>query len=90
MDNEASGTKALAGFIQALAVTVVSLDDLPQAQRTAGNFIRCLDGYLGELKRLAAGDGPGVVQDVQILRDNLDKAIGQARLAKMPDGGKIY
>ena len=89
MKAEDRGNMAVVAFVKALGVTIAALEDLPQS-RTAAGFLWCLDEILGELKGMPEKSGPAVFQDVQILRDNLDKAIGQARLARMPDGGKTH
>ena len=90
MTAEAKDNEALVAFIHALGVTVLSLDDLPPAERTAANFITCLDGYLGVWRGMAGRDGPGVFRGVQVLRQHLDMVMDQASLARMPDGGATH
>lgn len=77
-DNE-----ALVTFLQALALTIVGIDDLPDGKISGSDFLQVLDGYSGELGKVAASEGASDIPErVKVLRKNLDIALGQARGAK--------
>ena len=70
--------EALVTFLQALALAVLGIDDLPRDQRTPEAFIRGLDGYLDEVTKLAEREGSMIRPSVELLRKNFDTALRQA------------
>ena len=77
-DNE-----GLVAFLQALALTILGIDDFPPRQRTADGFMRVLDGLLGEIPSMTEREGAGQIHEsTQLLRRNLEVALQQARRVK--------
>lgn len=69
--------RALATFLQALALTISNFDDLPPEGRSSANFIRGFDGYLGEMVKAAEAEGDDVRENVDVLRSLLEKVFKQ-------------
>ena len=81
-DNE-----ALIVFMQGLAVTIVRIDELAPKDRTAENFLRCLDGHTNVLVGIAEQEGSDIGGAMKVFRQNLTTALRQAKLATMRPTG---
>ena len=79
MAQESLEDMALVTFLQALAVTVWKIDDLPLEDRNRDSLIRVFDGYLGEITTMALRDGQDVRAGVANLRAALERALEQMR-----------
>lgn len=79
MNQDSLGDMATVTFLQALAVTIWNFDDLPLEDRHRESFIRCFDGYLGEITEMAGREGQDVRENVDYLRAALERALAQLR-----------
>ena len=76
------GDEALVSFIQALALTIWNLDDLPPEDRRRENFMRGLGGYLEEFIKAAEKEDQDIRSTVQIIRRMLDESLASMKLHK--------
>ena len=81
-DNE-----ALIVFLQGLAITIVRIDELAPKDRTAENFLRCLDGHTNVLVDMSEQEGSDIGDTMKVLRKNLTTALRQAKLGTMRPSG---
>lgn len=80
---DARDNEALVAFLQALAVTIVGIDDLPSRKMSGSEFLTVLDEYIGEIPNMTEREGSAYIHGrVQLLRNNLEIALRQARNAK--------
>ena len=89
MDNQQTNqddsrdNEGLVTFLQALAITIVGIDNEPNIVSSSENFLHVLDGMLGEIQSMTQREGAAEIHEsVQKLRGNLDTALRQARNAK--------
>ena len=80
--------EALIFFQKAMAVALLTLDEMAPEHRTSANFLLALDEYLSEIPKAPYipgypdMDGAEMFERVQRFRRNLDIAIDQARVAQ--------
>ena len=67
---------ALTGFLQALAITVQHIDQLPPGGRTTESVKAVFDGYLNEI---AAQSSPGAQLGLRELRKAYEQALHQVQ-----------
>lgn len=76
----ARNQEALVSFLQGLAVAVVSLDDPTTTIRSSASFLLALDAMLDDIPTMTEREGATeIYQSVQVLRQNFDIALKQAR-----------
>ena len=76
--------KALVAFLQALALSVVAIDDLPNDAKTSHDFLQVFDGLLSDIQnQIELEEAEDIHIAAQVLRQNFETALNQARDAKV-------